>query len=71
MVIYTIGGAFVGLLTAAPILVGLAYARTHLWAQVAVVLIAPLYGLGVYVYSTNRAARRADPRIPELLAILS
>ncbi len=69
--LYTIGGAFVGLLTAAPILVGLAYARSHPWAQVAVVLLAPLYGLGVYLYSTNRAARRADPRTPELLAILS
>ncbi len=69
--IFTFAGAFVGLATSAPILIGLAYARTELWAQALVVLAAPIYGLVLFVFATDRAGRRADPRTPDLLATLT
>ncbi|NNE95696.1 MAG: hypothetical protein HKN24_06675 [Acidimicrobiales bacterium] len=69
--IYTFGGAFVGLLSAAPILVGLAFARTEVWAQLLVVFAAPVYGLLLFYLATEWAGRRTDPRIPDLLASLT
>jgi ABC-2 type transport system permease protein len=69
--IFTFAGAFVGLLTSAPILVGLAYARTEAWAQVMVIMAAPVYGFVLFVLATRWAGRRADPKTPDLLAALS
>ncbi len=69
--IFTMGGAAVGLATSAPVLAGLAFARTELWAQLLVIVLAPIYGFGVYVGTTHLAGRRADPRIPELIATLT
>ena len=69
--LFTFAGAFVGLLSAGPILVGLAYARTELWAQLLVIALAPVYGFGLFVFSTHQASRRADPRTPDLLATLT
>lgn len=69
--IVTFLGALVGLLSAAPILGGLALTRTEWWAHPLVILAAPLYGLAVYVVATRAAAHRADQRIPDLLAALS
>ncbi len=69
--IFTLGGAAVGLTTSAPILAGLGFARTEFWAQLAVIFLAPIYGFGVYVVATRLAARRADLRIPDLIATLT
>lgn len=69
--IVTFLGALVGLLTAAPILGGLALARTDWWAHPLVIVGAPAYGAAVYLVATAAAARRADPRLPDLLAALS
>jgi ABC-2 type transport system permease protein len=69
--IFTFAGAFVGLLSSGPILAGLAYARTELWAQLLVIVAAPIYGFVLFVLATRWAGLKADPRTPDLLATLS
>ena len=69
--VITFGGVLVGLMLAAPILFGLARARTSPSAGLAVLALAPVYGIGVYLVLTRIAGRRADRRAPDLVAALA
>ncbi len=69
--VFTMTGVVTGLLLSAPILVGLAYTRDSALTGGLVAGLAPLYGAAVWMLTTNRAARRADAKAPELIALLS
>ncbi len=67
----TFTGVIIGLALAGPILAGLSWAQSSVVGGLTVVVVAPPYGLGLYLLLTDRAARRADRRAPELVAILA
>ncbi len=67
----TFGGVLVGLLLAAPILYGLAQARMSPANGIVLLLLAPVYGLAMYLALTSVAGRRADRRAPDLVASLA
>ncbi|MCP5029072.1 MAG: hypothetical protein GY929_22595 [Actinomycetia bacterium] len=69
--IITFVGVIIGLGMAGPILVGLSWAQNSLAGGLTVMAVAPPYGLGLYLLLTDRAARRADGRAPELVALLT
>jgi ABC-2 type transport system permease protein len=64
-------GVGVGLVVAAPLLIGLALANGRLWPGILTALLAPPYGVAVWLFTTRAAAQRADRRTPELLLTLS
>lgn len=69
--IITFVGVIIGLAMAGPILVGLSWAQSSTVGGLTVMAVAPPYGLGLYLLLTDRAARRADRKAPELVAILA
>ena len=69
--IATIIGVVIGLLAAAPILLGLALTQGSFVAGVITTVLAPIYGFLLWLFITNQAARRADKKMPEMVQALS
>ncbi len=69
--IATFVGVLVGLVAAAPMLYGLSLAQENPRVGLAVSVLSPIYGMGLWTLMTSVAGRRLDRRLPELLSALS